>query len=172
MVLPDSYARLDAWLSPRPISLPVVMQLPDGSSFDYWTTCTVFLGLVSLGLAVWTVWSRKALGAMGVLALVASLIAMGPYLRVGGELVDGMLGPISLPTLVLADMLPPFRVTALHAYRYAVLVVLSLSVLVSQATRWRSQLAWGWVYWWYLNLCCYRRFHGRLEQWQYLNHLH
>ena len=143
MVLPDSYASVDAWLSPRPISLPVVMQLPDGSDFDYWTTCTVFLGLVSLSIGLWTIWSRKSLGPMGVLAIVAALIAMGPFLRVSGTVVDWGVGPISLPTLVLADMLPPFRVTALHAYRYAVLVVLSLAVLVSQATRWRSQVAWG-----------------------------
>ena len=143
MMLPDSYASLDAWFSPRPISLPVVMQLPDGSDFDYWTTCTVFLGLVSLGMALWTIWSRRTLGPMGVLALVAGLIAMGPFLRVEGQVVDWGWGPISLPTMVLADMVPPFRVTALHAYRYAALVVLGIAVLVSQATRWRSQVACG-----------------------------
>ena len=81
---------------------------------------------------------------MGVLALVAGLIAMGPFLRVEElEVVDWGWGPISLPTMVLADMVPPFRVTALHAYRYAALVVLGIAVLVSQATRWRSQVAWG-----------------------------
>ena len=52
VVLPDSYASLEAWVSPQPIELPFMMSLPDGSSFEYWTTCTVFLGLFSLGLAL------------------------------------------------------------------------------------------------------------------------
>jgi hypothetical protein len=143
VVLPDSYANLEAWVSPRPIELPFMMTLPDGSSFEYWTTCTVFLGLFSLGLALYSSWSRRSLGPLGVTAIVAGLIAMGPFLRVDGEAVLLAGQALPLPSLVLADLTPPFRITALHAYRYAVLVVLGVAVLVAQAMRWRPRVAMG-----------------------------
>jgi hypothetical protein len=141
--LPDSYASIEDWFSPRPIELPVMLEQSDGSSLEYWTTCTVFLGLVSLGLALATVIRRRALGPLGAAAVVAALIAMGPYLRFDGEpLMVGSLA-ISLPSLALAELIPPFQITALHAYRYGVIVVMGVAVLVAGSWRWRAPVATG-----------------------------
>ena len=44
--LPDSYVGLWDWFSIKPSPLPARMPLPDGTHFEYWTTCTNYLGWV------------------------------------------------------------------------------------------------------------------------------
>jgi hypothetical protein len=133
--LPDSYADVLDWFDPRAADIPYLWLQPDGSSFSYWTTCTVYLGLVALVMAAVTLWRRRTLGQMGLVALVGLLVALGPFVRVGGELVTVMGTPIPLPTLLLAEVVPAFRITALHTYRYAALVVLGVAALASLAVR-------------------------------------
>jgi hypothetical protein len=60
---------------------------------------------------------------------------MGPVLRVGGEVlrVGGLALPLPAPTVAL--LFPPFVLTALHAYRYASVVVLALSAFVGLGAR-------------------------------------
>ena len=133
--LPDSYADLWDWFDPRAAEIPFLLAQPDGSTFPYWTTFTVYLGIVAVGMAVWTVWRKRALGPMGCVVVVGGLVALGPFLRVGGDLVTVFGSPIPLPTILLAELVAPFRITALHTYRYAALVVLGVAGLASLAVR-------------------------------------
>lgn len=139
--LPDSFADLLAWVDPREIVLPATMPLPGGASFEYWTTCTVYLGAGAVLLAILGLWSRRrALGrgpleGLLLVGAVAGLLAMGPVLRVGGEAlrIGGLSVPLPAPTVAL--LFPPFVLTALHAYRYASVVVLALSAFVGLGAR-------------------------------------
>ena len=70
-------------------------------------------------------------------ALLAACIAMGPYIRVNGELMgDG----IRLPLSTLAYLFPPLSIVALHAYRFATIVVLCTAICVSRGA---SRYWWG-----------------------------
>lgn len=133
--LPDAFADLLDWFDPRAAALPERILYPDGSVFEYWTTCTVYLGWVALVLAGVTVWKRRAPAGMLALLLVGMLVALGPYLRVGGEVMQVGGWPVQLPAATLARLFPPFAITAVHAYRYAALVVMALAVLASMAVR-------------------------------------
>ncbi|RME26098.1 MAG: hypothetical protein D6798_07330 [Deltaproteobacteria bacterium] len=147
MALPDAFASLEMWVDPRPATIPVVQELPFGEVFEYWTTCTVYLGLVALGLGVIGAWRgrrRAPVGSLVALAVVAALIASGPYLRVQGEPVTVLGLRVPMPSLVLADLFPPFVITAVHAYRYAGLVVIALALLAGLAVRrWPAAVAAG-----------------------------
>jgi hypothetical protein len=139
--LPDAFADATAWLDPRAGALPVWMKLPEGEPMAYWTTQTVFLGFVAVAAAiVGALRARRAArldgaGAWAILGLVGLLIASGPRLRVGGPPVIVAGGGIPMPAATLAELVPGFAVTAPHAYRYATLVVLALSVLAARAVR-------------------------------------
>ena len=70
-------------------------------------------------------------------ALFAACIAMGPYVRLDGGLVgDG----IGLPLSTLAYLFPPLSIVALHAYRFAAIVVLCTAICVSRGV---SRYWWG-----------------------------
>ena len=142
--LPDSYADLLDWLDPSAVQLPVKMSLLNGEVFDYWTTCTVFLGFVPVGLALYC-WlgvrgeereARPRGMAPFVLMLLAGVVlALGPFLRAGGEELRILGRPLPLPMLTLVYLFPPMALTALHAYRYAAVAILGLSVLAGRAVR-------------------------------------
>lgn len=156
---PDAFADLSAWLDPSPAEIPAVVPLPHGEVFEYWTTATVHLGFVAVGLALFGVLrpsgrrdvapgplgSSGAVGPSGaagpsgapwvLLVIVGVLVASGPWLRVGGEKVGLLDGPIPMPALTLSAMVPAFSVTAPHTYRYASLVVLGLAVLAARGVR-------------------------------------
>ena len=142
--LPDSFADLLDWFDPRAAQIPLEMHYPLGDTFLYWTTCTVYLGLVALALALWGLVRHSRGPRVAVTrspmpfllaALLGGLIALGPYLRVAGEVVAPWGYPIQLPAILFYELFPPFAITALHAYRYASLVVLGLALLASLAPR-------------------------------------
>ena len=150
--LPDSFAQLTDWVDPRPADLPALMSLPGGGEFAYWTTCTVFLGFSVLAFAGLGLWRARAervpntrgapLTPFALLIAVGMLIAMGPTLRVGGEVVTLFGWPITLPAVVVADLFPPFVLTALHAYRYTSVVLVGLVALASRSV---EQPVWAVV---------------------------
>jgi hypothetical protein len=147
--LPDSFADLSDWFNPTPAVIPEVLSLPTGGTFSYWTTCSVFLGFVAVALGAWGVWRRRAervpstLGRVAtpflLMVVVGALIASGPVARLGGEIVSLGGVQLSMPATVLAELFPPFVLTALHAYRYTAVVVTGLAALVALGVR-------GW--WW------------------------
>lgn len=150
--LPDSFAQLTDWVDPRPADLPALLPLPGGGEFAYWTTCTVFLGfsvLVFAGLGLWRARSERVPHTRGapltpflILVVVGMLIAMGPTLRAGGEVLTVLGWEVTLPAVVLADLFPPFVLTALHAYRYTSVVLVGLVALASRSV---DQPVWAVV---------------------------
>jgi hypothetical protein len=144
--LPDSYADLLDWFDPSAVQVPVKLSLLNGEIFDYWTTCTVFLGFVPMGLAIFC-WYRnrkekedsparsQSMAPYVLMLFSAALIALGPYLRIGGEEVRIMGHPIAMPMMTLVYLFPPMALTALHAYRYAAVAILGLSVLAGRTLR-------------------------------------
>lgn len=135
LLLPDSFASLEDWFDPTKVELPAVLPLPDGSTFEYWTLCTVYVGWVVLFLILLSIRKRVDMYFWG--ALLAASIAMGPYLRIQGGLVsDG----IALPLSTLAFLFPPLSIVALHAYRFASIVVICTGVCVSRGA---SRYWWG-----------------------------
>jgi len=147
LALPDSFASLDMWVDRSAAVIPAVQELPFGEVFLYWTTCTVYLGLVALFLAAvgwWRGRGRAPAGSLLTLLVVGALIASGPYLRVAGEALTLGGHRLPMPALVLADAFPPFVITAVHAYRYAGVVVIALSLLAGLAVRrWPAALLAG-----------------------------
>ncbi len=144
--LPDSYADLADWLNPLPAEIPAYTPMAHGELFTYWTTATIHLGFVAVGLAAFGALRRRAPGAPTLapwilLVLVGVLIAGGPTLRIGGHVVDVAGATISLPARTLNAMLPGFSITAPHCYRYASVVVLGVAVLAAQAVRGRLAAA-------------------------------
>jgi len=133
--LPDSYASLLDWVDPGATPIPFDMTYPDGSTFEYWTTSTVYLGLVALGLAVLALARRRGDALFLVLLLVGALVSMGAWLRLDSEPLFLFGQAIPLPAQALAALFPPFVITAVHSYRYAALAVLGLAVLASLALR-------------------------------------
>lgn len=135
--LPDSFASLSDWLDPRAADLPALMPMPGGEAFPYWTTCTVYVGVVALGLAaLGMVRGRlRGAGALAGAGVVAALLAMGPVLRWDGEVVQVLGGALPLPGVVVAELFPPYVLTAIHSYRYTAVVMLAVGVLAAGAVR-------------------------------------
>ncbi len=130
ILLPDSYASIEDWIDPQDIELPALMMLPDGSSFEYWTLCTVYIGWCALLLAIWSL--REKMDLYFWCGSIALLVAMGPYLRYQGDLVGDM---IELPLTTLVYIFPPLSIVALHAYRFAAIVVICISIGVARSVR-------------------------------------
>lgn len=133
--LPDSFADLLDWVDPRAADIPALMPMRDGLSFEYWTTCTVYLGLTALLLAALSLRRTDSARPFPAILLVSVLIACGPYLRVAGESVALLGVKLPLPGLTLATLFPPFIVTAMHSYRYTAVAVLALAVLAGRGAR-------------------------------------
>ena len=142
LALPDSYVGLLDWVDPSSNLLPYPIDLPDGSTFSYWTTCTCYLGLVSLlaGILGWKQIKNTPIAFSSWLLVVSILIAMGPYLRLNNEILYIQEIPIYLPASTIGYLFPLFSVTAIHAYRYTSLVCLALSLLAGKAIR-----SWWWL---------------------------
>jgi len=132
--LPDSYVGLTNWFSTTPSPLPAKMPLPDGTHFEYWTTCTNYIGWVVI-LAMLFGWKHRRsfrFGGWAWMLFGAMLIAMGPYLRLNGSVL--MLGstPIHLPAQTVDFLFPLFSITAMHAYRYSAVVCIAVAVLAAR----------------------------------------
>ena len=136
--LPDMFADALAWFDPRATEIPVMYAAPLMPELEYWTTCTVYLGFVTLALAAAGLLRKTRRDAVVPLAVVAwmaavgVLIASGPTLRAGGQEVRLLGQALALPGQTIAMLFPPFVVTAMHSYRYAVLVVVALSALAAR----------------------------------------
>jgi hypothetical protein len=141
--LPDSFASVFDWFNPQEAVLPVEIIMPRGEIFEYWTTCTVYLGWVGILLLAYGLYKKRWVPQLRPflwMFFVALLIAMGPYLRVDGEVVRLGEWAIPLPTKTIAYLFPPFIITALHAYRYSTVVLLGFAVLIGRMTK-----HWGWA---------------------------
>lgn len=141
LALPDSYASLTDWFDPRETDLPAILTFPNGETFAYWTTCTVYIGWIAIvGIAWgWRQAKKSELRMMQWLLIGSVLISMGPYLRIENELVSIFGFTIYLPAYTVGYLFPLFAITAMHAYRYSVLVVLAVSILAPLRFR-----ALGW----------------------------
>lgn len=142
LALPDSYASLLDWFDPRETELPAILEFPNGEPFEYWTTCTVYIGWIAILGIIWG-WKqakKSELRMVQWLLVVSMLIAMGPYLRLDKELTTIFGFIIYLPAYTIGYLFPLFAITAIHAYRYSALVVLSSSILAAQRLR-----SLGWV---------------------------
>ncbi len=135
LAMPDSFADLLAWFDPRATTMPVEFLYPGDVVFQYWTVSTVYLGLAALALAVLALARKRGDALFALLLLGGMLVAMGPYLRIGGQVASLAGRSIELPALLLSALVPAFAITAIHAYRYAALAVLGLAVLASRALR-------------------------------------
>jgi len=138
LALPDAFADLDMWLDHSAAVIPAVRLLPDGEQFLYWTTSTVFLGWVAVALALIGLWRGRRdhrLGRFGVLVIVGVLVASGPYLRLGGSVLYVFGHRLGMPGLLMARVFPPFVITAVHSYRYTVIVLIGLAVLAGFSVR-------------------------------------
>ncbi|MCK6507654.1 hypothetical protein L6R53_30525 [Myxococcota bacterium] len=138
LALPDAFASLEMWLDRSEAVIPALQHLPGGETFEYWTTCTVYLGLVAVAAALVGLvrgWRSRPVGTFAALALVAALVASGPYLRWQGAPVELGGTVLPMPGLMVARLLPPFVITAVHSYRYAGLVVLGVAVLAAMSVR-------------------------------------
>ena len=129
--LPDSYVGLWDWFSPEPSPLPARMPLPDGTHFEYWTTCTNYIGWVVIIAAVYGIWNKERyrFGGWFTMLLASMLIAMGPYLRIDGNVVLWGETPIHLPAQTIDFLFPLFSITAMHAYRYSAVVCIAIAIL-------------------------------------------
>jgi hypothetical protein len=86
----------------------------------------VFLGYIPLALAAYAVWARRRESAFWIVAcLVFLVLALGPYLHVGGRQL-----PVPLPYLWLYRVLP-FLSIARSVSRFAVMVMLALGCLAA-----------------------------------------
>ncbi len=135
--LPDSYVGLWDWFDPTPSPLPAKMPLPDGTHFEYWTTCTNYIGWIALTamLMGWTTRRTIRFGGWFVLMLISMLIAMGPYLRIDGQVLQLGSTPIHLPAQTVDFLFPLFSITAMHAYRYSAVVCIAVAVLAARGMR-------------------------------------
>ena len=129
--LPDSYVGLWDWFSPESSPLPARMPLPDGTHFEYWTTCTNYIGWVVIIAAVYGIWNKERyrFGGWFAMLLASMLIAMGPYLRIDGNVVLWGETPIHLPAQTIDFLFPLFSITAMHAYRYSAVVCIAIAIL-------------------------------------------
>ena len=135
--LPDAYVGIGDWFDPRSNPLPALMPLPDGTEFEYWTTCTNYLGWVAI-VAVLVGWKHRKqfrFGGWALLLGAGMLIAMGPYLRHEGTVLLWKDTPIHLPASTIDFLFPLFSITAMHAYRYSAVVCIALAVLAARGMR-------------------------------------
>ena len=135
--LPDSYVGVWDWISPTPSPLPARMPLPDGTHFEYWTTCTNYIGWVMIVAALYGLWNKERYRFGGWLALLLAsmLIAMGPYLRIDGKVVLWGETPIHLPAQTIDFLFPLFSITAVHAYRYSAVVCIAIAILAARGMK-------------------------------------
>lgn len=129
--LPDSYVGLWDWFSPEPSPLPARMPLPDGTHFEYWTTCTNYIGWVVIIAAIYGIWNKERyrFGGWFVMLVASTMIAMGPYLRIDGNVLLWGETPVHLPAQTIDFLFPLFSITAMHAYRYSAVVCIAIAVL-------------------------------------------
>ena len=135
--LPDSYVGLWDWFSMEASPLPARMPLPDGTHFEYWTTCTNYIGWVLIVAAIYGFWNRKSyrFGGWFAMLIAAMLIAMGPYLRIDGHVLLWGETPIHLPAQTVDFLFPLFSITAIHAYRYSAVVCIAIAILAARGMR-------------------------------------
>ena len=129
--LPDSYVGLSDWFAFTPSPLPASMPLPDGTQFEYWTTCTNYIGWVAI-LAMMVGWKHRGsfrFGGWAWMLFGAMLVAMGPYLRLNGSVLMWDSTPIPLPAQTVDFLFPLFSITAIHAYRYSAVACIAVAVL-------------------------------------------
>ncbi len=148
--LPDSFASLSDWLDPRAADIPGLHEMPGGELFEYWTTCTLFVGFTAAGLGLAALWLRRrdridgghgrVATPFALLLLLGVLLAAGPVPRWDGEVVTVLGLRPSMPAVLVSDLFSPFDLTALHAYRYAAVALTGLAALVSLTVR---KLPWG-----------------------------
>lgn len=107
--------------------------------YDERLRAVVYLGWVSLVLAAWGGRDGQRRGWVA-LALVSWLLALGPFLYIGGEhaLLPGSVF-VPLPFYALWASLPLFS-TISHAYRFVLLTQLALGVLAACALARRPRL--------------------------------
>ncbi len=143
--LPDSAGDLLGLVHSGLSEPPRLMVQGDGSLYDYWTLGTVTLGFIALALAVVGWWRSEDRGPWPALFVAALLVSLGPWLVVSGELLRVGDSPVPLPVLLIERLFPPWRVVALHPYRFAALTSLALAVLAgSGAGVLRAWLAPRW----------------------------
>jgi len=113
----------------------------------------VYLGFVPLMLAVLGAWhGRRKWGAWVLVAVVAAVLSLGPFLKVGGQLVsfeagDGIETRVPLPYALLAH-LPVFSLGRTPA-RFTFTLVLALAVLSAHGLNVllrRLPYRWGFVF--------------------------
>ncbi len=95
----------------------------------------IFAGFVSLALGVYAVirgWSKPIVRFWTLVLAVFFILALGPYLHVGGQIVSIGDWPIPMPYWLLYYTLPFIRLTR-SLSRYDLMVMLSLGVLVAIA---------------------------------------
>jgi hypothetical protein len=93
----------------------------------------IFAGFVPLALAVFGVirqWPQPPVRFWTLMVLVFFVLALGPYLHVGGERVTIGSRPVPLPYLLLYDTVPFINLTR-SLSRYDLMVMLGLGVLVA-----------------------------------------
>lgn len=126
--LPSPYHPLFGWIDPvASLSRQV---LPEGERGLY--EVVAYLGLTPLLLAVWGVKRRRpGVGMWTLLGAGAALLCMGPFLKVGGKLVqltvDGRSGYVVLPYAVIRSI--PFLGMGRAPARMNETVMLPLAVL-------------------------------------------
>lgn len=97
---------------------------------------TVFVGYSVLALALTAVFRhRRGAVLWGVAALIFAIMALGPWLHIGGETRFGAIGPIPLPYNLLTRLLPLLRISR-SVSRFSVVVMLSLGVLAAMGSAW------------------------------------
>jgi len=99
--------------------------------FDEDLVVVVYVGLIALGLAGWGAWRRRAARPWLAGALAAWVMALGPYLYVGGRYQALPGGDwLPLPFLFFFEPFPLLRPLS-HAYRFTVPLQLCVAVLAA-----------------------------------------
>ncbi len=102
---------------------------------------TVFVGYSVLALALIALLGYRRRAALwGVAALLFAILALGPWLHIGGTTRFGAIGPLPLPYLLLHQLVPLLRV-ARSVSRFSVVVMLALGVLAALGSAWLLQKA-------------------------------
>ncbi len=107
-------------------------------TFRFVDVNTVFLGYLTLGLAIFGAWRfRKTLGVWIASAVTFAILSLGPLLHINGQSLfdfDGLQVTFPLPFLLLHYI--PFLKENRVPNRFGILAVLSLAVLVGYAVAW------------------------------------
>lgn len=97
---------------------------------------TVFVGYSVLALALIALFRyRREAALWGIAALAFAVLALGPWLHIGGATRFGAIGPIPLPYALLNYLFPLLRI-ARSVSRFSVVVMLSLGVLAALGSAW------------------------------------